>query len=274
MAGSGTRPFRRVSLSDRLVDLKNSAANPIFDYLSFKLAVRSPGFRCIVSAPAARFRSIGTNPARCDEMAMTDPDLRFWPYKPRSTLAATVAALLGLLLATAALRALAKWPSPQSETVVLIGILLLSLLPLALALLDVIIDRGGSIKYGGVEINFVRSKENATAGITVASNIGVPGQPVTDSATAQILETLKEATTNEIVVVDLGDGQAWWETRLLVLLAGAVRLGKPDKIVFLGKDANIDRQFRGWAFARELLPRLVAAHPQYARSLHSARVAA
>jgi hypothetical protein len=207
-------------------------------------------------------------------MAMTDPDLKFWPYKPRLTLAATAAALVGLLLAVAILRALTKWPSEQSETVVLIGVLLLSLLPIVLALLDVIIDRGGSIKYGGVEIDFARSKEKGTAGITVASNIGVPGLPVTDSATTQILDTLRQATANDVVVVDLEDGQAWWETRLLVLLAGAVRLGKPDKIVFLGKDATIDRQFRGWSYAGELLPRLVAAHPQYARSLNSAWAAA
>ena len=59
-----------------------------------------------------------------------------------------------------------------------------------------------------------------------------------------------------------------------MLLAGAVRLGKPDKIVFLGKHANFDRQFRGWAYANELLPRLVSAHPQYARSLNSAWAAA
>jgi hypothetical protein len=205
---------------------------------------------------------------------VTDLDQKFWPYKPRLTLAATAATLVGLLLATAVLRALTKWPSEKSETVVLIGVLLLSLLPIGLALLDFIIDRGGSIKYGGVEIDFARSKERGTAGITVASNIGVPGLPVSDSATTQILDTLKQATANDVVVVDLEDGKAWWETRLLVLLAGAVRLGKPDKIVFLGKHANIDRQFRGWSYTSELLPRLVAAHPQYARSLESALAAA
>jgi hypothetical protein len=119
------------------------------------------------------------------------------------TLAATAAALVVLLLATAALRTLAKWPSEKSETVVLIGVLLLSLLPIALALLDVIVDRGGSIKYGSVEIDFSRSKEKGIAGITVLSNIGVPGLPVSDSATTQILDTLRQATASEIVVVDL-----------------------------------------------------------------------
>jgi hypothetical protein len=36
----------------------------------------------------------------------------------------------------------------------------------------------------------------------------------------------------------------------------------------------VDRQFRGWSYAGELLPRLLAAHPQYARSLDSAWAAA
>ena len=58
--------------------------------------------------------------------------------------------------------------------------------------------------------------------------------------------------------------KAWRETRLLVLLAGAVR---HKKIVFVGKDANMDRRFQGWSYADDLLPQLVTAHPQYARSL-------
>jgi hypothetical protein len=95
-----------------------------------------------------------------------------------------------------------------------------------------------------------------------------------DSDTKKILGTLRKASANDVVIVDLEDGQAWWETRLLVLLAGAVRLGKPDKIVFLGEDAGIGRKFLGWSSANELLPRLVASHPQYARSLESALAAA
>jgi len=64
------------------------------------------------------------------------------------------------------------------------------------------------------------------------------------------------------------------ETRLLVLLAGAVRHKKPDKIVFVGKEANMDRRFQGWSYVDDLLPQLVTAHPQYARSLESAWAAA
>jgi hypothetical protein len=56
-----------------------------------------------------------------------------------------------------------------------------------------------------------------------------------------------------------------------VLLAGAVR---HKKIVFVGKDANMDRRFRGWSYVDDLLPQLVTARPQYARSLESAWAAA
>jgi hypothetical protein len=41
-----------------------------------------------------------------------------------------------------------------------------------------------------------------------------------------------------------------------VVLAGAVRHKKPDKVVFVGKDANMDRRFQGWSYADDL-PQLV-----------------
>jgi hypothetical protein len=46
------------------------------------------------------------------------------------------------------------------------------------------------------------------------------------------------------------------------------------KIVFVGKDANMDRRFLGWSYVDDLLPQLVTAHPQYARTLESAWAAA
>jgi hypothetical protein len=186
-----------------------------------------------------------------------------------------VALLLASFLAVVAgLRVLLKWPAAQSDNIVLIGVLLLSLLPILLAVLDVIIERGGVVEYGGVKIDFSRSKEKGMVGITIAPNIGVQGQPVTDSSTMQILDTLRQATSCDVVIIDLEDGQAWWETRLLVLLAGAARLNKPDKVVFVGKDANTDRRFQGWSHAGDLLPRILTAHPQYERSLQAAWAAA
>jgi hypothetical protein len=157
---------------------------------------------------------------------------------------------------------------------VLIGVLLISLLPILLALVDVIIERGAVIEYLGVKIDFSNIPKTSDSGFTVPVNIGVRGQPVTDSSTTQILDALRQSTSSDVVIIDLEAGQAWWETRLLVLLAGAVRLKKPDKVVFVGIDSGIDRCFQGWSYPYELLPHLLKADPQYALSYHKARAAA
>jgi hypothetical protein len=143
-----------------------------------------------------------------------------------------------------------------------------------LALVDVFIERGGVIEYGGVKIDFSKVPQMGVSGFTVPVNIGVRGEPVTDSSTTQILDTLRQAATCDAVIIDLEEGQAWWETRLLVLLAGAERLKKPEKFVFVGTDAGKGQCFQGWAHASDLLPHLVRADPQYLRSLKTARAAA
>jgi hypothetical protein len=125
-----------------------------------------------------------------------------------------------------------------------------------------------------VKIDFSKVSYVGMQGITVPANVGVSGQPVTDSSTSQILDSLRQASTSDVVVIDLEDGKAWWETRLLVLLAGAERLKKPDKVVFIGMDAGQQQCFQGWSHADDLLRLLVPAHPQYARSLFASRAAA
>jgi hypothetical protein len=190
---------------------------------------------------------------------MGDGDRRFWPFKPRFSLIGVTIILLAFLSAAAVLRRGSTGPAR---------------LPIALALMDVIIERGAIVQYGGVKIDFSRSQARAPTGFAVAPNIGVQGQPVTDSSTTQIIDTLRRATASEIAIIDLEDGKAWWETRLLVLLAGAARLKKPDKIVFLGTDAKVEHRFEGWAYTADLLPCLVSAHPQYRRSLLAAWAAA
>ncbi|PTQ91462.1 hypothetical protein C8R30_1326 [Nitrosomonas nitrosa] len=205
---------------------------------------------------------------------MTEAKHKLWPFSPRASLITAVVLLVGFLLLVGLLRTFVAWPSAQSESVVLIGILALSLLPIGLALLDKIIDRGGAIEYGGVKLAFSQSWELGSRGLTVAANIGVRGEAITGSSTTQILDALKQATACDIVIIDLNEGQAWWETRLLVLLSGAERRGKPHKIVFVGKDAGKEQQFQGWSYASELLPCLLKAHPQFEKSLHAARAVA
>jgi hypothetical protein len=202
---------------------------------------------------------------------MTDPDRSLWPYRPRTTLVWTGIILVSLLVFAAISRLRVGWPT--DERVVLIGIGLLSLLPILLAIVDTVIKRGGTFEFRGVKLDFAKTSVTEIPGMAIAANFGLPAQPVTDSSTTAILDTLRQATRCEAVIIDLGDGEAWWETRLLVLLAGAVRLGKPEKIVFLGTDGQAPRRFHGWAHSRDLLPPLLNSHPEYQLSYHAAMAA-
>ena len=69
---------------------------------------------------------------------MNDTDRRFWPYRPRTSIVASIVILVILLIILVVLRMTIKWPSQGSETTVLIGLLLISLLPILLALIDAI----------------------------------------------------------------------------------------------------------------------------------------
>jgi hypothetical protein len=205
---------------------------------------------------------------------MSENENRLWPFGTRVSLIAAAFLLVGLLLLVAALRATLEWPGAEVENTVLVGVLALSLMPILLAFADTLMERGAVIEYGGVRVDFSQSRAMGTAGITVAANIGVRGRAVTDSSTTEILDALRQATGTDVAIIDLEAGDAWWETRLLVLLAGAARLGKPDKIVFVGMDAGKEQRFQGWSYARDLFQLLTAAHPQYLRSLQAARSAA
>lgn len=85
--------------------------------------------------------------------------------------------------------------SEKSDTAVLIGVVLVSLLPVLLAVLDIIIERGGVIEYSGVRIDFSQVPQMGMSGFTVQTNIGVPGQAVSDSSTIEILEALRGKVT-------------------------------------------------------------------------------
>lgn len=90
---------------------------------------------------------------------MTDSRQRLWPFGPRACLIVAAALFVGLLLLFGILRATAGWPGTQLENVVLIGILILSLLPIVLAFLDAVMDSGAVIEYGGVKLAFSQGRE-------------------------------------------------------------------------------------------------------------------
>lgn len=205
---------------------------------------------------------------------MKPHDHSFWPFTPKVSIITAVVVLLVLLLITGVLRTYTGWPGDSSGNTILIGIFILSLLPIVLAILDVVIERGGSIGYGDLKIDFSKIQQASNSGFTVPANIGVRGEYVADSGTSNILETLRAATSSGVAVIDLEDGHAWWETRLLVLLAGADRIKKPDKIVFTATDEARQQTYLGWARPGDLLEQLLKEDPRYLKSFYASRAAA
>ncbi len=199
---------------------------------------------------------------------MNENDCRLWPFKPRIGIFVSITLLVGLLIITSILRYFTGWPPASSDSLVLVGILLVSLLPIVLAIVDILIERGGVVEYGNIKIDFSKVQRQGVTSITVPANIGVRGQPVIDTGTANILDALGQAISNSIVIIDLEDGQAWWETRLLVLLSGAQRLGCPDKIVFVATKSGKPQSFIAWANPCDLFKCLLKANPKYLRAYY------
>ena len=145
---------------------------------------------------------------------------------------------------------------------ILLAIVILSLLPVALLILDGLASSGGSVEVGQVKIALTAA---ATARVlTVAPRNVAAGPNIGDSGSEQIIDGLQRARSARIVVVNLEDGHAWWESRLLILCSGAVRLGRPEVIVFTASRHGKTDQFVGWAHPAEIQRRLLEANPVYA----------
>jgi len=194
---------------------------------------------------------------------------RLWPFDIRIAVVWAPVLLVALIAGVALLRQLVAWPPPGLDQFVLLAILVVSLLPVILAGVDMVADRGGAISFRGVKLDFSLAAVAAPS-YAVPHNIGLPGKPITDSGTENIIDALRGAVMNEVVVVDLEDGTAWWESRLLVLLAGAVRIGHPEAVVFVATDGEVRSRFQGWARPGALLPLILRADRKYRESYHRA----
>jgi hypothetical protein len=198
---------------------------------------------------------------------------QFWPFPTPAAVFAVPAVLLSLLLLLGILRAVVGWPDRRWDGWILLGIGVLSLVPILLVVLGSVAGPGAVFEVPGLKLRWgeVVSTQAVTA-VTVHPRLGLQqGIPLTDSNTAEIIDTLRTATSHDVAVVDLEDGQAWWETRLLVLCAGATRLGRPLAIVFVATEAGVERRFQGWARPSELLRRLYRREGRFAALISTGR---
>jgi hypothetical protein len=204
--------------------------------------------------------------------------MRLWPYRRGAALVASFLLLVLLLLALVGLREANALPDDRISVWLLLGAVLVSLVPVFLSVLDAVAGSGGTFEApGGVRISFAAVEMAAQVEVSrtnIASNLGgTPGVNVADTGGATILQTLKPVLGSDVAVLDLGEGQEWWQTRLLLLAAGATRLGHPRVLVFTATVSGRTRQFIGWASPSELLRLYLSnGHPQLQLAYRKAQV--
>jgi hypothetical protein len=192
---------------------------------------------------------------------------RFWPFGTRAAVLLVPVLLILLLVVWGVSRDPLHFDKAHAGWV-LLGIVLLSVLPLLLVVLESVALSGGSIEVG--KVKFALTAAATAQSLVVATRNVAPGASISDTGSAQIIDGLRRARSARIVVVNLEDGHAWWESRLLILCAGAVRLGRPLVIVFTAMRSGRANQFVGWGHPTELLDRLLDANPDYARKFEHA----
>ena len=180
---------------------------------------------------------------------------RFWPFERKYAWWASVVLLPASIATAIGLQAAGRLPGRQAAWWVLLGAVVIGLLPVILMVL------GGvtTVKAAGVEVTFaavqraVYAASEATVRSTLSDNLGAPPGALLDTSGETIIQALRAAVTNDVVVVSLGDGHEWWDTRLLLLIAGATRLGHPRAIAFTATRAGKPGQYLGWATPADLL---------------------
>jgi hypothetical protein len=198
---------------------------------------------------------------------------RLWPFGVIPALAAAGAVLVVLLAIVVMLGVVAHWPDQRWQGWLMLGVVLLALAPVLLLILDRVAHTGGSVEFRGIKIAF--AAEAAGSAVTLPPNMGIPaGVSVADSGGFQLEAAMREATKNDVLVVDLEEGAAWWETRLFVLCSGARRRGQVRAVVFVATDHTVARTFQGWASPGRLLQAMLDASPELRRAADNATVTA
>lgn len=192
----------------------------------------------------------------------------FWPFRPRMTIAAKPLLLLLLIAVLVGVRAAFSWPDQDSTGWAMLAIVLLSITPVLMVFLDGMARQGGVLEWRSVRLSF--SGTAAPAGSLVPANATLPGTPVLDSAMDSVLRTAQAAAHDRILVVDLGTGQAWWESRLLMLCAVAADRSPSGAVVLVADRAGRSGCFLGWAHPNALRDRLLEARPQLRLAYNSA----
>jgi hypothetical protein len=118
---------------------------------------------------------------------------------------------------------------------------------------------------GGVKISFEAASTRVAATVsstTLSENLGTLGtEAANQSGMRSILRALRASERTEVTVVDLREGQTWWESRFFILVASAARRRSDQALAVIATDSEKLHSFVGWADPMRLLELHLAAHP-------------
>ena len=196
-------------------------------------------------------------------MRSSPAGVRLWPWSAQAALVAVPIVFLALLGALVLARRLADWPGNGYQGWTLLAVVLLSLLPVILLVIEAAARNRGQVSAFGVSLSFAGASREAAVGLrtaTLEENLDASSEPaVQQTELPSLIAALRRAHDSDVTVVDLRAGRTWWETRLFILVAGAARRGRPRALAFVG-DLNGQRgTFIGWASPSRLLDLHLAA---------------
>jgi hypothetical protein len=187
---------------------------------------------------------------------------RLWPFSPALALAGVPALWIVFAVVLWGGHHWMKWPTTQSSGGLLYLAAAISLIPIVLLLLDYAAQRRAAFSIRSFSVDF--SKDTALPArpsVTLDSSLGFEGVPISDSSVVAIHSLLKQTSGADAVRLDIKSGDAWWETRLFAVCAGAASSGRPSAIVIVGDSATPDRTtsgaFLGWMRPRDALRRFM-----------------
>lgn len=197
-----------------------------------------------------------------DRIDVSEDRHELWPYRPLAAIIAALAILVVLGLLVVLLRASSSWPDPRADGVIVVAVVVVSVLPVLLLVIQLVAERGGEFEFRGLRLDFARVSPTAPS-VRLPGNLdagAVEANPMVDSGRVPIMSALREARSSPALLVDLEAAGGWWRTRLFVLAAGAARLTDPPPIAFIagtGRD-----NFIGWARPAAIRDRLAAEDPE------------
>jgi hypothetical protein len=158
------------------------------------------------------------------------------------------------------------WPNKESGNTIILLAVAVGLVPTLLAVLDYVASSRAAMDIKGIKIDFSQGEVRRMT-IELPPNLVQTGVAAADSAPLEIFGvldnllnpshlTITGLASNPIIRVDVGKGDNWWVSRLLVLTAGAVRTGQPGAIVFVGDNPN-PNSLLGWASPADTLRALM-----------------